>query len=334
MIRLNKYDYGCYHPAGRSISPCIRTPDCSGFQACTACPPASAGHFSFTALDAVTLHALEGAVFILLGNGAIKARAISDLQGIVSFSDIPPGAYQLQEETPTPCYQVNTQVFSIVVNVNGTVTVNGDPAAGFTFYNIPIGNAGFAFSKLHGATFEPLPEAVFSLQSNSGILVARAISDSNGLISFMELAPGAYQLQEVIPPTGYQPNTQIFNVVIAADGAVTIDNMPASEFIAYDSPSTFQVMFRKQDGLTNASLPGATFELSQGSVIDISVSNAVGIVSFNNVPPGAYTLIEIEPPPGYINNPNISTVVVDTTGQVTIDGILASSFIVENTASS
>lgn len=96
--------------------------------------------------------------------------------------------------------------------------------------------------------------------------------------------------------------------------------------------NTYDFNFRKVDEMTGTGLAGATFVLLQdgGFVADASSSTA-GLVQFTGLSPGHYTMVETIPPDGYQANELFYFVVIDFNGNVTINGVLASSFTIYNT---
>lgn len=89
----------------------------------------------------------------------------------------------------------------------------------------------------------------------------------------------------------------------------------------------------KFDEATNRPLAGATFTLtnSDGKVVDQQKSNAQGRLSFTEIAPGNYTLIESQAPEDYIKSDKTWNVSVDRNGKVTITelGLSGSSTVLE-----
>lgn len=97
------------------------------------------------------------------------------------------------------------------------------------------------------------------------------------------------------------------------------------------TPGEFRI--DKFDEATNQSLAGATFTLtdSDGKVVDQQKSNAQGRLSFTEIAPGNYTLIESQAPEDYIKSDKTWNVSVDRYGKVTITelGLSGSSAVLE-----
>lgn len=89
----------------------------------------------------------------------------------------------------------------------------------------------------------------------------------------------------------------------------------------------------KFDEATDQSLAGATFTLtdSDGKVVDQQKSNAQGRLSFTEIAPGNYTLIESQAPEDYIKSDKTWNVSVDRNGKVIITelGLSGSSTVLE-----
>lgn len=65
-------------------------------------------------------------------------------------------------------------------------------------------------------------------------------------------------------------------------------------------------------------LSGATFELSGNGKTETVVSNAAGIIEFNNLTAGTYTIKETKAPKGYILNNEVINVTIDDQGKTTL----------------
>ena len=66
--------------------------------------------------------------------------------------------------------------------------------------------------------------------------------------------------------------------------------------------NTCKISISKLDGSNKKGIKGVEFRLlnEQGEVIDTQVSGELGYFEFNNLYPGKYTIVEVEPKEGYI----------------------------------
>lgn len=86
-------------------------------------------------------------------------------------------------------------------------------------------------------------------------------------------------------------------------------------------PKTFGFSFQKVDSSNDSPLDGATFELKQNDeIIATATSENGGIVSFSNLKPGEYVLVETSAPDGYTKDSNSYNITISNDGEVTYDG--------------
>lgn len=94
--------------------------------------------FAFFKVSSGTMSGLAGATFALSSGGAVISTAVSDINGLVDFGAIAPGTYQLTESEPPAGYLPNAAVYTIVVTVDGLITVDGLPLENFILEDIAI----------------------------------------------------------------------------------------------------------------------------------------------------------------------------------------------------
>ena len=96
-------------------------------------------------------------------------------------------------------------------------------------------------------------------------------------------------------------------------------------------PNAFDFSFQKMN-LFGSAIPNAEFELTHlgGGFVQSATSAIDGSVNFTDIAPGFYEMQETLTPGGYISNNAVYAVNVDFFGNVLIDGVDASQFIVYN----
>lgn len=82
-----------------------------------------------------------GAEFVLLSGGEVVGTSVSGASGQLSFSGLKPGKYVLQETTAPDGYTPPATTHQVIVDINGTVTLDGLPAIDFLLYNTPGGRS-------------------------------------------------------------------------------------------------------------------------------------------------------------------------------------------------
>lgn len=157
---------------------------------------------------------------------------------------------------------------------------------------------------------KPLAGAVFTL---SGPTTQQATSNSAGSAQFTALQPGTYTLTETTAPNGYVRNTASKTVVVASNGAVTVDGTAVSGSYQYvNQPVTSSIRINAVDGLSNKGVAGATYELrnAAGQLVATQTSDSSGVVLFNNLPLGNYTVTQVKAPSGYQLNNSVKSLTV------------------------
>lgn len=174
------------------------------------------------------------------------------------------------------------------------------------------------------------------LEDQKTIYQAETLSNSSGLLSFVNLGVGTYYLKETKAPPGYQLNATFYKVTVAINASgkltVTIDGL-GQPSIDGQQISTYKVVnvankgsftLRKVDQLGKVIKNNkAIFELRQGSTLikTIETTND-GEAIIADLPQGEYTLVETKAPTGYIKTFNEYKIVVGESGavQITLNG--------------
>lgn len=140
---------------------------------------------------------------------------------------------------------------------------------------------------LEGATFEIINEA--------GHSVERLTTDENGKLKTSKLPYGDYKIKEVQSPTGYHLDSSEFSVTISATNKVI-------QVERVNNPIKGSIELLKISSLDNTTtLEGAVFEIydSLGNLVDTQTSNSNGLLKFENLRYGKYTIKEVQSPDGH-----------------------------------
>ena len=213
-----------------------------------------------------------------------------------------------------------TSAFASKANIN---TARGDQAGGEIpkYYREIVGlinnkykPGSFKLTKYNeDKPTQKLQNATFALIDKDGRTIYRT-SDANGVVKFVDIAPGRYNLEEVKAPDGYQITNKKWQVTILSDGSVRIrETSVTGESKLYTGDINIQVAnkpagqkFRvyKKDG-NGDPLQGAKFKITCPDDPNFTPIEATsgqnGIVEFNaDLKEGKnYILEEVEPPAGY-----------------------------------
>ncbi|WMJ22327.1 SpaA isopeptide-forming pilin-related protein [Paludicola sp. MB14-C6] len=260
---------------------------------------------------------LENAVFRLIGNN-YNQTTISNSEGIVSFSGLRPGAtYSLTEESPPAGYIKSEISVGIQVDSDGIVSwTNSDKTLEEQFVNKEIvGN--ITFTKYINDKKYTLAGAEFELLKDNKSYGTTVFSDANGVVTFVKVKPGSYQIKEVSSHNEYfKKSEEVVNVVVDENGLSSLlgENRVTAETKFINTSLSF-IQFTKYTS-NNTRIAGAVFELLRGTeVVMTDTSDQNGIVRFENIAPGEYTIREQSAPSGYIRSNAIMKVTIYPDGK-------------------
>lgn len=255
--------------------------------------------------DVLTAQPLKGATFELRSkDGKVVQSGISNEMGIVSFNDVQYGIYTLVETKAPIGYSVN----------NGTTTISVENLKPITqvVTNKQI-KADVIVTKADGETNEPLSGATFELRTKEGKLISKETTNSKGIATFTDVVYGDYELVESGAPKGYIRSTtsRSFSVVAPKPIQITINNKVIRG----------NVVITNRDGETRELLPSATFELrnSEGKVVAYGKASSRGLLTFENIIYGTYSLVQVDPPKDYLHTQNDKKIVLTEKGDLLVE---------------
>lgn len=287
----------------------------------------------------------------------------TDRNGFAIFKDIELGSYTLQEHKSTPDWLLDATTRNVVVTKTGEVLVDGVKYAEnpLLLADKPRVHTDISLSKVElGNKTTKVPGMVFKLSGTSDYgnnVVVFATSNNSGEVVFENVEKGKYVIKEVSSENpDYVINKDLtINVTIDDFGGMSFsgnDNEYYNEQKVYNERRFNSFRLRKIDkDNTSIWLEGAEFSLKGTSAFGTSVdmvatSDENGIMSFENIERGTYTLKEVKAPENvtalgkkggnrnYIKDPSEYIVNIDKLGNVTIDGLTVEdgtgNFIVKN----
>ncbi|PFE70547.1 hypothetical protein CN316_12270 [Bacillus cereus] len=237
--------------------------------------------------DAESGKVLAGAEFKLKNEaGQVVGEAkTTDKDGVVKFENVVPGKYTLEETKAPEGYKAVEVTVEVNVVANEVVKqeVTNEKIAGQ--FEIVKVDANDKAKVLSDAEFEVYKD---------GKKVETLRTDKAGKVISKKLEPGKYTLKETKAPQGYKLLKEEIEVVVEANKVVQVQVENAKEL------GSLQVI--KKDAESGKVLAGAEFKLKNeaGQVVgEAKTTNKDGVVKFENVVPGKYTLEETKAPEGY-----------------------------------
>ncbi|WP_071716307.1 SpaA isopeptide-forming pilin-related protein, partial [Bacillus sp. N35-10-4] len=248
------------------------------------------GQFKLLKKDSESGQLLPGAKFNVIDkDGNVVETIITDDKGEALSKQLPVGTYTLKEIEAPKGYELSSSSVSVDVEVNKVVTVD------VVNKKIPEKVTGqFEIVKVDAEDkTKVLSDAEFEVYKD-GKKVDTLRTDKTGKVVSQKLEPGTYTLKETKAPQGYKLLKEEIEVVVEANKVVEVQVENAKEL------GSLQVT--KKDAESGKVLEGAEFRLKNenGQVVgETKTTNKDGVVKFENLVPGKYTLEETKAPEGY-----------------------------------
>lgn len=222
--------------------------------------------------------------------------AISDAEGMVRFTLVPHGKYTIRETHAPDGYLLNRSGMS--VSVTGNWTNSEQPIATVVDQRKQV---KFLKTDTSGS---PMAGILFYLiNADTNTLVEKAVCDENGAFTFTKFDYGTWIVREAKTPEGYC-------------------RMPDYRFVVDDSwtePAPIPLVnipnhyeFIKTDA-SGVPLAGVSFVLldEDGTVLREAESDENGVVRFDDLKPGTYSIKETATLQGYTRSGDVRKLVID-----------------------
>src|SRR5699024_8678670 len=246
---------------------------------------------------------LDGAKFKLVdAEGYTIAEEFAE-EGELIFSNLKRGKYTIIETEVPEGYTTSQERKEIEVeikNENESVKVENPRITG-----------SLEIKKIDVVNDEPLPNTTFQIKDEEGNVVVEGKTNENGVATFDELPYGKYTYQEIAAPEGYVIDKEPYPFEIKEDGEVVKAEMENRLIEG-------SIEITKIDADTEKSLEGVEFTLydESGEAIAEKQTNGEGIVIFEDLKYGKYTMKETKELPNYNENETVYEFDVDKDGEV------------------
>lgn len=266
---------------------------------------------------------LEGAVFAIYnasGTTLLETLKPTDVKGETSTSrnyrlHATDGvAYKLKEVSAPAGYLIDADYGAIA----GKTILFMDADASFEVVNEKI-RQGFQLTKvdatdsiktLKGATFE-----LYLLNGQTRQLINTITSGEDGKIGATDLEPGDYELIEVEAPEFYQLDSTPIPLTIVANQTQIVTLTQTNT-----QGTNAKLLVTKVNAKDQSVLAGIEFELhdSTNAVVDTRVTDINGVIEFDNLAYGSYTLVETKAEGFVIEQPEMVVSITKPETQLTI----------------
>lgn len=244
---------------------------------------------------------LAGAEFTLFGPKIDKKTTGENGEAV--FENLPAGDYYVSEtKRPTNYGGFNGSVH-IEINTSGEAeTITAAENVEVEGSNITINwtntrdKGSITITKTDGN--QPLSGAFFGLYKDAaaaGDLVKTAYTDRYGKALFVDLEAGTYYVKEIAAPNGYVLSDVVHTFIIGNGENGLWD--PEKKIENTLKEYSLTLVKKGDDGKP---LEGVEFEISGNGITKKSASGRDGVVKFEGLPFGRYTIAETKAPQGYV----------------------------------
>ena len=227
----------------------------------------------------------------------------TDRSGIVTFSDLDLGNYYYAETSALPGYVLDSAQYPVSISSNGQVVKKA-------MTNTPE-KGGLQITKTDDSG-NPLSGVGFTLYDASKRAISTKTTDSSGVVSFSDLAPGNYYYAETSALPGYVPDTTQYAVSITTS-SLLVQKTVTNERIP--SKGSLKLVKTDENGTPIAS---TGFQLldSDGNRITSGGTDSDGVLVFSDLPLGNYFYQETFAVPGYALDDTKYPISITENGQV------------------
>lgn len=243
---------------------------------------------------------LKGAEFTL--SGPKTGKATTDDKGVAIFENLPAGDYYVSEtKRPTNYGGFNGSVH-IEINTSGeaetiTAAENVEVEGSKIIINwTNTRDKGSISITKTGSANKPLQDAVFGIYKDAAAAEKPEIIKStgkDGKALFADLEAGTYYVKEIAAPNGYALDETIRPFKIGGNNDWDVETTIKNTLKEY----SLTLVKKGDDGKP---LEGVEFEISGNGITKKSASGRDGVVKFEGLPFGRYTIAEAKAPQGYV----------------------------------
>lgn len=228
--------------------------------------------------------ALSGALFeVKAPDGTVLGSFTTDNSGKITLPLTLSGQYVITEKSAPKWHLLGSETTK-------TVTVTYGNTATVTFENAPFGN--LRVYKIDADSGDHLAGAKVEIKHIESGITYSGTTDLAGSIYFDRLKPGAYQIRELVAPSGWVKDNQTHtgNVTSGTEISYTLENQakPGLTVMKYDEQ-------------TKMPLPDVTFAVYRDTeLVGTFSTNELGQIRLTNLQPGTYLVKEVSTDAGYV----------------------------------
>lgn len=242
-----------------------------------------------------------------LGSDTLIATGITNKDGELTFcGSFPHGEYYVRELSAPEGWKLDSARYRVSIS-DEFATDDHE-----VIFNVetPIHNeiihaeVRIAKTDITGSAY--LPGALIEVRDSDGKIICRDYTGEDGYLPAFPAVPGTYTFREVLAPEGYELCTSEMSFTVNEHGEVTGQTAIADDYTRF--------FLLKIDSF-HKPLSGIEFGLfrEDGTLQASAVSDENGLVTFEKIPYGTYTIEETKPLSGYLKNFTKVPITIDGT---------------------
>lgn len=231
-----------------------------------------------TKYEAGTTVTLAGATFEVVGpDGDTVGIYTTPESGTVTIPLTEVGNYTIYERVPPEYHLLDEEPVK-------QVTVKYGETAEVDFENEPYGD--LRIEKIDGSTGAGLAGATIQIKHIESGATYSGVTGTGGSYTFTELKPGAYEVQELAAPEGWQRDPQVYTTTVVTGECATYtlknEALPGLKIVKYDR-------------LSHETMSGVTFRIwRDGELLGDYETDALGEILLTDCRPGTYRVQEVD----------------------------------------
>ncbi|WP_436513253.1 MSCRAMM family protein [Clostridium thermobutyricum] len=241
---------------------------------------------------------LSGAEFTVEGPNGFKKVVTTNEVGVANLNNLSWGTYTIKETKAPIGYELSGKQQTITIDANNVSNVQN-----LTFNDTKIlGNLVITKTDEEGNT---LSGAEFMVTGPNGFK-KEITTDSKGIASLDNIEWGAYKVQEIKAPEGYNLNS------VAQTVEVSKFTVGQSQKLIFKDSKILGSLAITKIGNDGEKLSGAEFTVEGPNGFNkVVTTNKDGVANLNNLSWGTYTIKETKAPIGYELSEKQQTVTID-----------------------
>ena len=234
---------------------------------------------------------LAGAVFLVLRDGQIISTEETKADGTITVPNVSEGYYEFREVSAPAGFDCDRTPVGVHVSAEDLQGEQTITVTKVNYHKRPL-----TISKRDAETGAPIANTSFHIRGVNVNYENDVVTGADGKATLPDMASGCYEITETNVPAPYLLDTNNHRTIWidASEGQdVVVD------FVNSTRPGLRLV---KMDHATGKPIAGVTFLIEQvgGGYSRQHATDENGLIMLENLEPGAYTVTEVKPAPGYV----------------------------------